>query len=81
MTLKGLGLDGTHVLDHIHLLWGDKNNLGSEHSLDGTFYSAEVSDLPSAREYLLGKVHATILAVLCRTFSTCAVGLKRPQVI
>ena len=42
VTLKGLGLDGTHLLDHIHLHWGDKNDKGSEHSLDGKFYSAEV---------------------------------------
>lgn len=42
VTLKGLGLEGTHLLDHIHLHWGENNDKGSEHSLDGKFYPAEV---------------------------------------
>jgi carbonic anhydrase len=42
VTLQGLALDGAFLLDHIHVHWGDTDARGSEHSLDGTFFPAEI---------------------------------------
>lgn len=51
-TLQGLNLDGVFVLDHIHVHWGGSDERGSEHSLDGIFFPAEVANDYSYYNYL-----------------------------
>ena len=41
--LTGGGLDGEYELGQFHAHWGDDDCRGSEHTVDGKMYPAEVS--------------------------------------
>ena len=41
--MKGGGLPATFNLAQLHFHWGDDNNEGSEHTLNGTQYPLEVT--------------------------------------
>lgn len=45
--LEGGGLPARYYLDSIHLHWGKDNDEGSEHTLDGKHFAAEVRWCPS----------------------------------
>ena len=55
-TLKGGPLEGTYELQQFHFHFGCKKKEGSEHTVKGKAFSAEVSDLP-----LLWKVYPVLL--------------------
>ena len=40
--LSGMALDGRYRLDHVVAHWGATDATGSEHTLDGTTFPAEV---------------------------------------
>lgn len=42
ITLTKSGLNGTYVLEQFHFHWGNANNNGSEHSVNGVFYPLEI---------------------------------------
>lgn len=46
--IKGGPLEGTWRLEQFHLHWGSSNDRGSEHTIDGKTYAAEVSNALSA---------------------------------
>ena len=58
VTLNGLGLNGTHVLHHIHVHWGDSNAKGSEHSLNGESSKESRDSGPSIGHHVLYSVIA-----------------------
>ena len=41
--LSGGPLGGTYKLVHFHMHWGKDDSKGSEHTVDGKSYAAEVS--------------------------------------
>ncbi|KAM5180676.1 carbonic anhydrase 4 [Mantella aurantiaca] len=42
ITISGGGLEGTYKASQLHFHWGSSNMLGSEHSIDGERYAAEL---------------------------------------
>lgn len=46
--IRGGPLEGTWRLEQFHLHWGSSNDRGSEHTIDGKTYAAEVSNALSA---------------------------------
>ena len=43
--VSGGGLDGIYTTVQFHFHWGANNTVGSEHTVDGKEYAAEVSDI------------------------------------
>ena len=41
--MSGGGLNGVYTTVQFHFHWGANNNVGSEHTVDGKEYAAEVS--------------------------------------
>ena len=41
--VSGGGLNGVYTTVQFHFHWGANNNVGSEHTVDGKEYAAEVS--------------------------------------
>ncbi len=50
-TLSGGPLNDIYVVDHIHLHWGDKNYVGSEHQLNGKPYPLELHIVTQNTKY------------------------------
>ena len=65
VTLQGMNLDGAFLLDHIHVHWGDADARGSEHSLDGTFFPAEVRALHYCALDCTCALECTVLCCTC----------------
>jgi carbonic anhydrase len=54
ITLTKSGLNGTYVLEQFHFHWGNANNNGSEHSVNGVFYPLEVGDIYDFKSWIYG---------------------------
>ncbi|XP_070573646.1 carbonic anhydrase 3-like [Ptychodera flava] len=49
--ISGGGLPGDFRVDHFHLHWGSDSSKGSEHTLDGNKFSAELHIVTHSTEY------------------------------
>lgn len=54
--MSGGGLDGTYSALQFHFHWGSSDMLGSEHSIDGERYEAEVGNPSSPIFYANAKL-------------------------
>ena len=59
--VSGGGLPGVYTTVQLHLHWGSNNSRGSEHTMDGMMYPAEVCYV---RCYICGSVKLCIMKVI-----------------
>jgi hypothetical protein len=55
MAIWGAGLQSTYQLQQIHMHWGSRNKVGSEHTVDKMYYPLEVivSNVLTASVFML----------------------------